>query len=596
MKSLRHVDRCDVKIATILRYINPQQLHTILCYPKLEVLKILYTHRLCPSLRDFFRDTCFPLKEVILIVDSRVRFGHLGINVVLNAARQNQSIQLVRRVELDPTTWVGTLCNCLAEHDGDARPQAMSIDGQVLQRASSEDLERMSSAIGSNNKSITSLMIGNVDDALLASLLKHMTNLTRLSFFYFCHGPFLEVQAAKAVQIFLDGVGDKLKHLRFEGVDLEHPSVQHLTKGMAASCPSIETMEIQSCHFGDVVAAQSLAPFFRQSTLLKYLHFYNCTFSEENNFPALLEGIEANSSIVHLEISQSRLGHSVLKRGLEEEVDGKALGSLLQNHSRIESLSLRKNHVLRDEVMDGFAAVAHQRLKVLLLSNCGVGSGGLRSLQLGTPSSLQVLDLGGNALEAAGMEHLAGFLADPKCVLENLTLKSCALDDNCLATLVSSLENNKTLQRLNLNNNDLITPEGWKILAKALPKFTTLTELELVNRKADASLHEIFVDGIRRNRSLTRMAGIRLRDARVDFQLKLSLFAKRNRILPIATSGKLALGLWPHLLIKAQQSFLNYESVAVKYGSSFAFCILRSCPEAFSRAIVSSRPKKRQKL
>lgn len=596
MAKPRDIDRCDVKIATILRYVNPQQLHTILHYPKLEVLKILYTHRLCPSLRDFFHDTCFPLKEVVLIVDSRVRFGHLGINVVLNAARQNPAVELVRRVDLDPTLWVDTLCSCLAEHAGDVRSQAVSIEGQVLQRASSEDLERLSTAIGSNHESITSLTIGNVDDALLASLLNHMTRLPRLRFFCFCHGPLLEVQAAKAVRIFLDGAGGKLEHLRFVGIDLEPPSVQHLFKGMAASCPSVETLEIGSCYFEDVIAARSFAPFFRQSTSLKSLHFYDCTFSEDNNFPTLLEGIEANTSIVHLEISQSRLGHSVLRRGLETEVDGKALGSLLQNHAKIESLTLNKNHPLRDEVMDGFAAIAHQRLKVILLSNCGVGATGLRSLQPGVHSLLKVLNLGGNALEAAGMQYVASFLADTKCVLESLTLKSCALDDDALAALVSGLEHNETLKSLDLNSNDLITSEGWKILARALPKLTILTELKLVNREADSALYDEFVDGIRRNRSLTRMAGIRLRGSGFDFQLKLSLFAKRNRLLPIATSTKLALGLWPHLLIKTQGSFPNNESIAVKYGSSLTYCILNSCPEVFSRAVVTSRPKKRQKL
>lgn len=62
--------------------------------------------------------------------------------------------------------------------------------------------------------------------------------------------------------------------------------------------------------------------------------------------------------------------------------------------------------------------------------------------------------------------------------LHDLNLRSCCLDDACLKNLISGLDNNKTIQNLDLRTNSF-TANGMEVLSNCLFKNKSLRRLDL---------------------------------------------------------------------------------------------------------------------
>ncbi|XP_056891127.1 NACHT, LRR and PYD domains-containing protein 12-like isoform X4 [Takifugu flavidus] len=138
--------------------------------------------------------------------------------------------------------------------------------------------------------------------------------------------------------------------------------------------------------------------------------------------------------------------------------------AMTSNPSHLRELSLSKNQSLRDAVKLLSSAMMHPncRLETLSLSDCSlseISCVSLASALRSNPSHLRVLDLSWNQLKDPAVKLLCGFLQDPLCKLETLRLKYCSLSEISCDSLGSALRSNPShLRVLELSQNQLKDP------------------------------------------------------------------------------------------------------------------------------------------
>uniref|UniRef100_A0A8B9N928 NACHT, LRR and PYD domains-containing protein 3 n=1 Tax=Accipiter nisus TaxID=211598 RepID=A0A8B9N928_9AVES len=97
------------------------------------------------------------------------------------------------------------------------------------------------------------------------------------------------------------------------------------------------------------------------------------------------------------------------------------------------------------------------KLKMLRLGCCNLTATGCKDLAavLGTMSSLAQLDLSDNPLEDSGMRELCGALAGPGCSMQKLWLWQCRLTEASCGALAAVLAASPSLTELHLGANEL---------------------------------------------------------------------------------------------------------------------------------------------
>ncbi|KAM9313540.1 NACHT, LRR and PYD domains-containing protein 3-like isoform 5-T5 [Pholidichthys leucotaenia] len=212
------------------------------------------------------------------------------------------------------------------------------------------------------------------------------------------------------------------------------------------------------------------------------------------------EGCEALSSV--LSSPSSSLRHLDLRNNNLKDSVVKILSAGLQNHCKLESLSLSvgqvseegcevlssvlsspssslkhldlSNNDLKDsgvKILSGGLQNLHCKLESLSLSGCQVLEEGCEVLSsvLSSPSSsLRHLDLRNNNLKDSGVKILSAGLQNLHCKLESLSLSGCHVSKGGCEALSSVLSSpSSSLKHLDLSNNDL-KDSGVKILSAVL--------------------------------------------------------------------------------------------------------------------------------
>jgi len=160
------------------------------------------------------------------------------------------------------------------------------------------------------------------------------------------------------------------------------------------------------------------------------------------------------SQLVKLDISYSKVGNEGIT----------ALGRLLSNTNTLKtldmgSMSYQPNNITSQGWQTFFTTLQDSNLSLvkLFLCNNNIGDDVMPSLTraVSNMNLLKCLNLSGNDLVSpTGWLALSDYLQSPNFALEELDLNYNNINDNMVAAFSSALANNKTLQRLCLEEED----------------------------------------------------------------------------------------------------------------------------------------------
>ncbi|XP_027860111.1 NACHT, LRR and PYD domains-containing protein 3-like isoform X13 [Xiphophorus couchianus] len=230
--------------------------------------------------------------------------------------------------------------------------------------------------------------------------------------------------------------------------------------------------------------------------------------------------VEMNDLSVFQEIEQ------FLKSGKKlSEIQCSALAFMLQMSEVLDELDLEKYNTSesgRRRLVPAVRNYRKARLEYCSLSEVSCSS--LVSALKSNPSHLTQLDLRGNNLKDSGVKEICGFLQNPECRIQQLILMNSWLSEISCSSLVSALKSNPShLTQLDLSYNKNLKDSGVKELCGFLQNpECRIQRLSL----EDGSLSEIscssLVSALMSNLHLTELdlRGNNLKDSDVQ-QLKL---------------------------------------------------------------------------
>ena len=121
---------------------------------------------------------------------------------------------------------------------------------------------------------------------------------------------------------------------------------------------------------------------------------------------------------------------------------------------------------------------------------------------LNANSSMRLLDISDCHLTTQHCQHLGELLRH--CKIEELYLRNCNLTSDGVGKVVSGLNDNHTLKRLDLKNNK-IRSEGVVAIAKMLKKNRSLNRLDIADCSIDSSGGVKLGAALERNKTLTEL-------------------------------------------------------------------------------------------
>jgi len=185
-------------------------------------------------------------------------------------------------------------------------------------------------------------------------------------------------------------------------------------------------------------------------------------------------------------------------------ISATALSRLLSNMSTLKYLCTNYSSITSQGWVSLLTSIqdSNVNLEKLDLSHCSIDDEGLQLLVplVSNMDSLKYLGLSDNVLvSTAGWQTLVEFFQSPNFVLEQLDIGENNLNDNTLIPLTSALVNNKTLQRLYLEESfdedtgeyfSMITERGWDAVSNLICNKSSIMDTYNSNH----ILHDVYCE------------------------------------------------------------------------------------------------------
>jgi Ran GTPase-activating protein (RanGAP) involved in mRNA processing and transport len=321
---------------------------------------------------------------------------------------------------------------------------------------------------------------------------------------------------------------------------------------------------------------QQLKTMLRRNTVLEDLCLAGTKLGSAG-LADIASALYRNTSIQCLDLTHN---------GLDDLAAGDTLRELLRRNKTITKFRIQHNKfggyidVVRC-IADGFRA--NTTLQELDLSDCELNDEGLSILatSLGQQKrSLVNLNLSANQITCSGLRALvnhataalstvtrlnlsgnsvldegASFLAETLRLqtlqsLTHLCLFECGISDDGLMALMLALEENETLEKLDLEENTF-SARGYLALASSLPSIKGLRQIDFSCSTSDPSVVSAMLEGFRENTSLHK-ANIVGGEQGNDWSQQVSFFLDRNKFSRLLedsdTDDRASLGLWSRAL------------------------------------------------
>ena len=189
-----------------------------------------------------------------------------------------------------------------------------------------------------------------------------------------------------------------------------------------------------------------------KNTHLDTLHLSDGALND-HKMSLLFRGLTINSSIKKLYLHENGFRTGIT-----------SMMTFLQNASNLVTLDLDYNSIQSEEFNFLLVALYNSPIKVLRCSHCNIQSIHIDNVRY--PPKLEELDLSENEINEDGCRGLAKLLQMPACTLKELVLAENNVDDTGVEILVDALQNNTSLNYLNLSDNKGISKEGKIMMLK----------------------------------------------------------------------------------------------------------------------------------
>jgi len=152
----------------------------------------------------------------------------------------------------------------------------------------------------------------------------------------------------------------------------------------------------------------------------------------------------------------------------------------LQNANNLHELLLCDNNIKSEGFNAVFRALRDSPIEALNCDNCGIEAIEIDSDY--SPKHLTTLRLNQNRINADGCSQISKLLQGGDSTLKRLFLRNNKIDDDGVAILVDALQNNASLQILDLMSNEGIFAEGRKLCLKLVNDVSSITATLQSNR------------------------------------------------------------------------------------------------------------------
>jgi Ran GTPase-activating protein (RanGAP) involved in mRNA processing and transport len=282
---------------------------------------------------------------------------------------------------------------------------------------------------------------------------------------------------------------------------------------------SIQKLDLTHNGLNDLAAANALRELLRRNKTITELYIKHNTFG--SNIAAvrcIADGFRANTTLQVLGLSFCELD--------DESLSILAVGLGQQKRSLV-TLDLSANQI----TCNGLRALANHATAAL--------------------STVTHLDLSGNSVLDEGASFLAETLRLQTLPgLTHLRLFKCGISDDGLVALMLALEENETLEELDINGNTF-SAWGYLALASSLPSIKGLRQIHFSCTTSDPSVMPALLEGFGKNTSLHE-ANIERCEQGTDWSQQVSFFLYRNKFRHLLqdadTDDRASLGIWSRAL------------------------------------------------